>query len=115
MRSTTTRPPTGFLAITAQHNNGATTWNTRILSTSIGNAQPSAFYTNAVQAYEDSLETVAHWLPATAISVVNVAIDAAPSQPAIVMCYHPARQHWVRFYHYTRFGYTEQRYTPLSP
>jgi hypothetical protein len=73
--------------LTAQHNNGATTWNTRIASFNLNNcnAQPKVrFYTNAVQVYEDSLKTVGTGCQRYRDYVVNVVIDAAPSQPAIV-------------------------------
>lgn len=73
--------------LTAQHNNGSTNWNTRISSFTLNNcnAQPRVrFYTNTVHAYEDSLKTVGTGCQRYRDYVVNVVIDAAPSQPAIV-------------------------------
>ncbi len=73
--------------LTAQHNNGATTWNTRIATFNLNNcnAQPRVrFYTNTVHVYEDSLKTVGTGCQRYRDYVVNVVIDAAPTQPAIV-------------------------------
>jgi Secretion system C-terminal sorting domain len=73
--------------LTAQHNGGATTWNTRIATFNLNNCNglPKVrFYTNAVTAYEDSLKTVGTGCQRYRDYTVNVVIDAAPSQPAIV-------------------------------
>ncbi len=73
--------------LTAQHNNGATTWNTRIASFALNNCSTTPkvrFYTNTIHVYEDSLKTVGAGCQRYRDYVVNVVIDAAPSQPAIV-------------------------------
>jgi Secretion system C-terminal sorting domain len=73
--------------LTAQHNNGSGNWNTRIATFSLNNcnAQPRVrFQTNAVSAYEDSLRTAGTGCQRYRDYTVNVVIDAAPSQPAIV-------------------------------
>lgn len=73
--------------LTAQHNNTGTTWNTRIATFNLNNcnAQPKVrFYTNTVNAYEDSLKTAGTGCQRYRDYIVNVVIDAAPSQPAVV-------------------------------
>lgn len=73
--------------LTAQHNNGSTTWKTRIATFNLNNcnAQPKVrFYTNEVHVYEDSLKTVGTGCQRYRDYVVNVVIEAAPSQPAII-------------------------------
>ncbi len=73
--------------LTAQHNGGATSWNTRIATFNLNNcnALPKVrFYTNAVTAYEDSLKTAGTGCQRYRDYTVNVVIDAAPSQPAII-------------------------------
>ncbi len=73
--------------LTAQHNNGSTSWNTRIATFNLNNcnALPKVrFYTNNIHIYEDSLKTNGVGCQRYRDYVVNVVIDAAPSQPAVV-------------------------------
>lgn len=73
--------------LTAQHNNGSTNWNTRIATFNLNSCNPQPrirFYTNTVHVYEDSLKTVGTGCQRYRDYVVNVVIDAAPTQPAII-------------------------------
>ncbi|MBL0337482.1 MAG: T9SS type A sorting domain-containing protein [Chitinophagaceae bacterium] len=72
---------------TAQHNSGATTWNTRITQITLNNCTPLTkvrFSSNEFLAYEDSLKTAGTGCQLYKDYTTNVVIDAAPSQPAIV-------------------------------
>ncbi|HMI77368.1 MAG TPA: T9SS type A sorting domain-containing protein, partial [Ferruginibacter sp.] len=72
--------------MTAQYNAG-TTWSTRIAQFSLNNCAgiPKVrFQTNEIIAYEDSLKTAGVGCARYRDYIVNVVIDAAPSQPATI-------------------------------